>query len=75
MPNIAQFIFKFAQVGQKTGVNSGLFSCFSGVFHGKIGKIRVFSWFFVIFRRGWLRVFKKRFVFREIMGVVFSGKI
>jgi len=63
----AQGICKFAQVGQKMGVKSGLFQSFSRLFHRKIGKIPVFLWFFVIFERVRLRGFKKGFVFRKVM--------
>ncbi|OHB51951.1 MAG: hypothetical protein A2Y12_20435 [Planctomycetes bacterium GWF2_42_9] len=58
-------------MGQKTGVKSGLFHCFSRLFHRKIGKIPSFSGFFVIFREARLRKFRKRIVLRKIIKVSF----
>ncbi|HAL44609.1 MAG: hypothetical protein A2Y12_18175 [Planctomycetes bacterium GWF2_42_9] len=53
--------------GYKNRGKIGTFQCFSRLFYRKIGKIPVFLGFFVIFRRGCLRGFKKGFVFRKAM--------
>ncbi|OHB57099.1 MAG: hypothetical protein A2Y12_20670 [Planctomycetes bacterium GWF2_42_9] len=62
MLKIEQGKWIFAQAGQKTGVKSGVFQCFSRLFHRKIGKIPVFSGFFMIFGEGVCAYFKKAFV-------------
>ncbi|OHB54070.1 MAG: hypothetical protein A2Y12_11940 [Planctomycetes bacterium GWF2_42_9] len=61
----------FCASGSKNRVKSGVFQCFSRLFHRKIGKIPVFFKFFVIFRRGCLRLFLKSIAYKKILRVIF----